>query len=478
MRRGERGYVLVLVLIVLAVGSVGLLPVLDLVSTGLKSTTIQSDRILAQYTRDAGGEFVVWQLLSGGATSQLAADGDEVFYTVTLNGLETQVVLRLNGAATGLSTVPGAKKNRIRPSVTVECDVNGDGVYGDDCLALPTTTGMVARYTVYMEQIGPDANVGVTALYNELPRDFDFIAGTVASPDGSLLEIESVTPVNIGSSLNEIWKWVFSAPLMFGQGEVKAFTFEAFINSSNKRYCDRVLLKLEKNPSENSGATAPVVVGSGTPEGCAGGGLQVSKSVDTSIVQPGADTIVTYEITVENFDQLPLQLHEMKDFLPPDFTYCSPAVPPPAGLSCDPPMYRFTDETSFTEVAAANVEAEYKIEKDRWEVEIEGGWNLAAGGASGSGIVFRFQAVAAPDASGTYYNEAFAKVEGGCVAPQPLVLDGVTSSEKYCSAYSWPTAGVLVPSYDVQSTTGGVTSQGNIILLAAASASIDSWHVN
>lgn len=77
--------------------------------------------------------------------------------------------------------------------------------------------GMVARYTVSLEQVSPDTTVGLTAIYDELPKGFALIPGSVVSQDGSLPEIESITPENIGSPPGEIWKWQFSSPVTFVQ---------------------------------------------------------------------------------------------------------------------------------------------------------------------------------------------------------------------------------------------------------------------
>ena len=170
MRTGERGYMLVMVLIVLAVGSTSIIPVMNLVQTGLTSNRIQTTQLDVQYAGDGGAEFAIWQLLYGDATEQLTADGEEVLYTISLNGIETVVVIRLNGASSQLASLAGAEDNRTRPYATVECARDGDGVYDDDCPSLPpTTSGMLARYTVSFDHYSPDATVGLPSVYHHLP---------------------------------------------------------------------------------------------------------------------------------------------------------------------------------------------------------------------------------------------------------------------------------------------------------------------
>ncbi|MCH8198955.1 MAG: hypothetical protein IIA54_02660 [Chloroflexi bacterium] len=68
MRTNERGYMLVIVLIVLAVGSTTMIPVMNLVQTGLTSNRIQTTQLNIQYSGDAGSELAIWQLLYGDAT--------------------------------------------------------------------------------------------------------------------------------------------------------------------------------------------------------------------------------------------------------------------------------------------------------------------------------------------------------------------------------------------------------------------------
>ena len=144
MRTRERGYMLVIVLILLAVGSTSIIPVMNLVQTVLTTERIQTDRLDVQYAGDAGSEFAMWQLLYGDATAQLTVDGSEVVHVISLNGVETVVVIRLNGATSQLAPGPGAEDNRTRAYTTVACAKDGDGVFDDDCLNLPgSTAGML-----------------------------------------------------------------------------------------------------------------------------------------------------------------------------------------------------------------------------------------------------------------------------------------------------------------------------------------------
>lgn len=492
MRSRERGSAFILVLILLGVGTPLISSSLNLVNTGLISKEIQTGLLEEQYSRDGGAEYAMWDLLYGDASSQLTQDGDEIYTTVTLNGVETQIIIMLSGATSGLSTVIGAEDNRVRMSMAVECDKDGDG-FDDDCLTLPLSNGMIARYTVSLEQLSPDESVGLVAIYDQLPKGFEFIPGSVTSLDASLPEIELLTPQNIESQPWQIWKWDFSgSPIYFQQGTIKQFSFEAYINDSKGRYCNRVFGKMEVLPNEMSDGMTEVVVGADDAEGCEGAGVSLVKYVDTLVAQPGVNTIVTYIINVENLEQNTLQLRGVKDVLPPDgFTYCSPDFPPDdIQLSCDLPMWKtadnpfdpatgdFTDITGFT--TFDDPQQALSAGGDRWELFWDGpggsGWSLAQAGNSGDNFILRFQAQLTVTQSGTYYNEGFADVN--CSAPSSLISEGVTSQEEYCASYSWPTGGVVVPKYNVSSSSGGTTAYGLMALTGSDSLQLNSWHVN
>ena len=87
----------------------------------------------------------------------------------------------------------------------------------------------------------------------------------------------------------------------------------------------------------------------------------------------------------------------------------------------------------------------------------------------------RFQTSVTLEVSGSYYNEVFADVD--CAAPQILIAEGVTTAQDYCASYSWPTAGTLVPMYDVNSAAERTSGQGNISV-GVGTTSLESWHVD
>ena len=118
MRSGERGYALILVLILLAVGALLLVPTLSLASTTLKSKQITTDILMEQYARDGGVEYALWELQYGTVTSQLSTEGEEANYQITLNGVTPDVTIKL-AAKPQQGGVTLATDDVIRPTKTV-----------------------------------------------------------------------------------------------------------------------------------------------------------------------------------------------------------------------------------------------------------------------------------------------------------------------------------------------------------------------
>ncbi len=488
--KGQRGFALILVLVLMALGAMAVTPALRLASTSLKSKAIHTEILEDQYARDGATEYAIWQLQYGTATSDLDINNDETTSIVVLNGITTNLKIKMR-TELGTSGVAGGEGNSLRITQSVECDKDSDG-FDDDCMALPIQTGMVARFTISLTQTGPDT-VPLEYMYEEYPEKFVFRPGTLASPDSSFLEIlpEIVDfPENIGSSQNQIWKWDFSSdPVTFVQDQVKTFTFEADIPSQESLYCNGVFLKLQQPPNEKADkAEANVKVGNKEDDGCKGGGMVSEKFADTLVVPPGQLTVITYIANVTNIENNSAKILVLKDVLPQGgFQWCDPANPP-SGFTCEAPMYKvvadpfdplvdsFTDTSGYTNLP----DPVRTFNNGRWELVWDNGgsgWNMGQAGKVDDTFTIRFQSHVTPTESGSYFNEIFADVN--CTAPNPLKDSpvSVTSNQEYCASYSWPTGGTLVPMYDVNSAAERTSGQGNISV-GVGTTSLESWYVD
>ena len=489
----EKGFALLMVLVFLGLGSLMLVPTLRLADTALQAKQINSDTLQEQYALDGAAQYAMWELLYGGVAVLLDTEGEEApgLSTLTLNGVDVTIKIRMQ-ATLGDALVGGAEDNRIRLTKAVECDQDGDG-FDDDCLALPENVpGMLARYTVQLDQVSPDTSVGVLAVYDQLPAKFDWdpVANPVVSLNGSFPEIEGMTPVNIGSPQDQIWKWDFSAsPLFFTQGQVREFTIITDIDQAKGEYCNRTFLKMQSPPHESSGPYARVWVQGGSNEGCANGGTLVGKFAGALVIVPGQTTIVTYSINVENVQNNSQQIDLIKDVLPQGgVLYCNGISTQDPLQTCDPPGFKysdtafnpitdsFTDNTGYT--AMADPTETYDAVTDRWELIWDAGWSMEQAGKAQDNFSMRFQTEITPSVSGAYYNEIFVDVD--CSVPSVLASEGVSTQADYCASYSWPSGGTLVPTYDVQASTLTVSGWGNVTVDwsgPTASGTLQSWHV-
>ncbi len=483
--RGEKGIVFPLVLLVLLLGSMLVIPSLGLANNILRSKEINLEVLKEQYARDAAAEHAMWRLKYGGLAQTLGEDPEK--YDITLNGVTVEVIVNLSAELGGF-TAPGAEDDKIQVTKTVECDINdGAGFSAEKCSNVPKnpSASALARYIIKLEQMSPDTGDGLTVLFDELPTGFDYVPTSVGSPDSMPL----FEPENVGTAQNPILKWDFvdgagspEQAVSFQEGDVKTLTFEAEINKSTGQYCNAVYLLPNR---EKTNKTTPILVGDESAGGCSGGGVSVVKWVDKQVAQPGVPTTFTYLIDVVNVDSTPLHIDSIRDVLPSGgFAYAPASTEvwitddPLVGLPDD-----FTLPLGFSPFDDADLGKTF-LPSERWQLVWDGpggsGWGLAAAGSPGDTLILRFQVDVNLAGSGTYYNEVFIDVGPGCSAPQDLINEGVFTEgqedEEYCTAYSWPTGGVVIPTYDVQSGAGGIVGQGNVIL-AADLMSLESWHV-
>ncbi len=209
------------------------------------------------------------------------------------------------------------------------------------------------------------------------------------------------------------------------------------------------------------------------------------------MIIPGQTNIVTYIVNLANGSRNPEKVNELTDVLPQDgFQYCSPSLPPPTG-TCDAPMTKATDTPfnpatdSFTDLTGFSVWFEptltYDATADRWTAQ----WlpspapQVGKDGDSDDTLIIRFQTYITPSTSGAYYNEVF--IDSSCPnPPNALGNEGIVKAE-YCAMYSWPSGGVLVPTYDVLAETPRFRGYGNVIVDWGGplpTGQLQSWHVN
>ena len=80
-RRGESGQAFIMLLIILAIGTLLIVPAMNLTSTSLKSSEIVYDEVRSLYAADGAQEYVLWKLRWDGYGSQFYEDGQTVLFS-------------------------------------------------------------------------------------------------------------------------------------------------------------------------------------------------------------------------------------------------------------------------------------------------------------------------------------------------------------------------------------------------------------
>ncbi len=97
----DRGFVLVIVLLVLVVGALSIPPTLMYMGTGLKAAQVSEKRLLEEYAAEAAVEYSLWQIAYNidGIVDGLSVENPVAITTLTINGIDvTTVTCRLSSA--------------------------------------------------------------------------------------------------------------------------------------------------------------------------------------------------------------------------------------------------------------------------------------------------------------------------------------------------------------------------------------------
>lgn len=471
MRKGESGQAFILVLILLAIGSLLMVPALRLTSTSIKSSRIVSGQTEALYAAGAAQEYVIWKLVHDNFASQFTNDGDTAHLTFDNCGtpVDISIVMRAREGQGGMAL---ATDDAIRPTKTVSAS---NPVSPDTPDHVANSTYQTFTYIIRLEQLSDNNSVGLDAVYDILPKDF----GTgIYVPNSSSIRIDggawqSLADPALESSGGQLrLKWPagydpdtgtggFSLPIRnFEVRQVKEIKFQIELNVpssvKNTVQCNWVVLKPWNTLS---GPQAPITVGSPAEPGVCDedGLLSVTKSANPEIIEPGVMTPIEYVITITNQDGFTHQIQEIRDYLPGGFIYSDNST---SGLTNVPPLQSL--ET------LNGVERWFLL----WTVEQFPGGN-AVSIASGETLTLTFWAVTSKDVSGSYYNEVVVMPDGP--VPQIFGEIGVPTS-KFYSNYSWNTGGVLVPFYDSRTDADGVIIDANLGIIIGG-LRIESWQV-
>ena len=433
MRTGEKGFVLVLVVIFLALGSLLVIPALRLAYTTLNIKQLRTLALEDQYARDGAAEHAMWVLRYGGGTALLTEENQTIEYTITLNGISTDVVIQLR-AEPGLSGAPLAKGGfKVLPGSTVTPT--------SATPAVPTTFD----YTITMQQLNPDPATGeIDEVWDQLPPGFTYVAGS------SFFEGDPIdNPVERMDGNTQTLQWLFSPKIDFQvYGQTKRLTFQADATPpDNQRYCNEVAFWPN---GERAGKSAFITVGTPSYNGCAGRKVPLALDAIPGIIPPNVTTTVTFTGTWTNLDVGAHGIDHIIVVLAPGFAYV-------ADSAAEFGSNMTTDEPS--------IDASSGREELTWSTFPEKPVPFAVDQIRTQA----FKATTTPTESGSAYAEVFTKLFDAC-AHAPCTLPGDNEN-----VYSWQVGLTIVPAYDVRSEAEITSGWGNSI--PGSGVTLESWNV-
>ncbi|HUU65208.1 MAG TPA: pilus assembly PilX N-terminal domain-containing protein [Dehalococcoidales bacterium] len=452
MKKREAGQAFILVLIILAIGSLLVVPALKLTSTSLQSSRVVTREVEAMYAADGAQEYVLWKLLYDGLGANFTYDGENVTFPCNVCGKSVDVLLIMR-AVEGGGGINLATNDVIRPMKTVAPST------------VPNDVFQTFTYTIRLEQLSDNNTQGLDVIYDILPKGFGvnpYLAGSsYLRVDGG--EWESISDPLITVVQNQVrLRWPasgnFSSPIRdFAVRQVKELKFQvAALLPKNTVHCNWAVLK----PWDTiSGPQAPITVGSPANPGiCSQDGLiYVTKYSEPEIIQPGVVADIKYTVNITNQDGFTHHIEEITDYLPAGFTCTDNST---SGLTTLNPQQSLENINGV----------------DRWKLlwttaEFPGGNAVSI--AAGQTLTLTFWAQTTKDVSGSYYNE----VELLSDVPVPKIfLDIGIFEGEYFVSYSWNSGAVIVPAYDSQADADQVLIDANMALILGGIA-ITSWQI-
>ena len=466
MRNNEAGQTFIIVLIVLAIGSMLVVPLLGLSSTAVKSSQMITNQAKALYAAEGVQEYIMWKLLHQNWAQSFTNPGEEGYVTIENCGItmEATVVMRAIPGEGGMTL---ATDHAIQPTKTVEPSWVPDKDLYD------------YTYTINLEQLSSDTSQGLDAIYDILPGGMnDYIGPTEISLDDG--ETWHIVPDPEWISSKDVLKWPSDYDKDTGTGAFSSdpgdldhyfhgirdfdvrekkmlrFTVRGRLDD-NAVHCNWVVLKPWNTVS---GPQAPIDVGDPPVWGLCDEDqyIGIVKIADPDFIIPGVPTVIRYDVDITNNYTQTRFIEKIIDYLPPGFYYAGPTE----GL---------TDQDPQGTGSTININGvdRYKLE---WAQEEFGGVDLSI--AAGETLRLTFYAQATKDVSGSYYNEvSIILKETGISAG--FEEAGVTPSE-YADNYSWNQGSVTVPTYDSEVEGDGIILDENLSLVLGG-ISITSFRI-
>ena len=470
MRKKEGGQAFILVLIVLAMGTLLVVPLLRLTTTALKGGQIVTRQVEAMYAADAAQEYVQWKLAYDDYATEFVNEGDSDNFTIDMNDIPVDVTVVMRAVA-NKGAIILSTEDTIRPTVTVVPDTVANDVR------------VLFTFTIRLDHFSDNTSQGLDAVYHILAQgfeDYDFVPGSCE------LSIDGLSPQavpdplieEVGNQVRLMWPADYnrnsgenafsSDPLDedhyfrgmrdFQVRQVKELSFQIWGElPKNRTHCSWVVLKPWNTLSGPEGV---ITVGTPPDPEVYGddGLLVVTKIADPAVIMPGVEADVEYTISIVNRDSETHHFREIVDYLPPEFYYTDNST---EGLTTFEPLQ---DLLVINDI-------------ERWELK----WTNAEfpfphgdiSIASGETLTLTFWTRTTKDVSGCYFNEVLVIFD---LSPPTIFRQIGVTDEEWGSCFSWNTGTVVVPAYDTRAQARDITIDSSIGAIVGG-VIVSSWQL-
>ncbi|MCH8206898.1 MAG: hypothetical protein IH956_07830, partial [Chloroflexi bacterium] len=325
--KSERGFALVLVLILLGVGGLIIGPSLSLAVSGLKSRDVFNEDLVNDYAVESIVEYGAWRLnWEPGYAASLEIGVESDPFQRTINNVTATAIVFPDVPVSQLSG------QQIAPPAI-------DQVFFIVTTTVTPTTAAVGVQTEYtytltiqcIDSRGCDsAGSDLEKIEDELPRRgttsgdwIEYVPGSVSwsqsewgiAPFEPTLETKDKDD-NV--KRRQKLKWEFTPDIAFAYGDVKTLTFRAEANLTTARVQCSLPKVSPVDASWKPSYQAIITVGDPSPENsfCPGDALEVVKTADPAVIPSDVLTTITYTITIENNGYWFKALDKVVDWLP------------------------------------------------------------------------------------------------------------------------------------------------------------------
>jgi len=186
LRANERGLILPLVLILLAVGMLTIVPFVSYMYSGSMASNISHTRLVNEYAAGAGAEDAIWRLTyEEGFKESIGGENPMTSYSTTVNGTSVNI------------TVAGMEYEEpviVQPEPSWRWGMVVYKTVDPDFIALPMSGPVTVDYTITIDN---DASLFITYFISQikdlLPLDTTYITG---SASGLTTSDPAITVVN------------------------------------------------------------------------------------------------------------------------------------------------------------------------------------------------------------------------------------------------------------------------------------------